>query len=248
MTVRTKPNSPAGASNHENLDLKAQSYSHALFFDHVVKECKCVLKEWRKYVNRVVDAERDAQTAFETVLKSSKAKQQKIEQRNSEVALLALSLVTGPALSWIGGIIENVIFPKYFSTRANVNQRIKLARESQPQVVAPFVMHSTQAHHDRAWPRCSAITYPVRSTQRCGRPAGCLQQDAATCERKVLPGAPVPGYYSSQRGQHPDTGQPPNSIGERTERRGGQNESRICSWRYPHPIGIGQESREKYRQ
>jgi hypothetical protein len=148
MAVMTMTNSPTVGANRITLELEVQKYAHDLLSDHVVKEYRYVINEWRKYINRVVDAEREAQAAFEKVLLDSRTRQHEIMQRKTQVALLALSIVAGPALSWVAGSIENAIFPKYFSTRNRVSRRILLAQKDRPQSGRLYHMHYNEKEHN----------------------------------------------------------------------------------------------------
>lgn len=149
MTVKTIAKRSTVQANETALEIEVQNYAHDLLSDHVVKEYRYVINEWRKYINRVVDAEREAQAAFEKVLADSRIKQQEIMQRKTQVALLALSIVAGPALSWVAGSIENVIYPRYFSNRHRVSRRVLLARRQQPNSVMPYHMHANELDHNK---------------------------------------------------------------------------------------------------
>ena len=85
MTVKTLARKPAaGGTNRLALENEIQDYAAYLLSDHVVKEYKYVLGEWKKYINRVVDAEKEAQANFEKILNHILSEPQKAQQMKAQ--------------------------------------------------------------------------------------------------------------------------------------------------------------------
>lgn len=92
-----------------------RDYAHDLLATHVVREYEYQIGEWQKYINRVLDAEKIALENHQSVVTKVINKKQEQDQKGAMFAMLALSLLTGPALSWISGTIQYNLFPRLFT-------------------------------------------------------------------------------------------------------------------------------------
>lgn len=109
------PNNGNISLEDSNLEDHINEYVHALLAIHVVLEYEKQVGEWKDYINRVVDAEKKALENHENVLKQILNQQQQDDQISAFLGMMALSLVAGPALSWIVGTIETRLYPRFFA-------------------------------------------------------------------------------------------------------------------------------------
>lgn len=86
-------------------------HAYDLFGTEVIKEYRYQIIEWQKYINQVVDAEREALKNHQNTLKEVINAEKEAKQAGAMYAMLALSLLSGPALSWIGGTIQYKLYP-----------------------------------------------------------------------------------------------------------------------------------------
>ncbi len=98
-------------NNQMFLENAIRDYAHDLLAIHTVGEYQYVIGEWQKYINLVVDAERMALENHQQVLSKVMNQMQQEQQASAMFAMLALSLLAGPALSWIGAGIEFKLYP-----------------------------------------------------------------------------------------------------------------------------------------
>ncbi len=100
-------------NNNGNIFLgdRIVEYAHDLLATHTVREYEYVIGKWEDYINRVIDAEKMALDEHQKVLNAVLNQIQQQQQAGAMFAMLALTLVTGPALSWIGGAIQYKLYP-----------------------------------------------------------------------------------------------------------------------------------------
>lgn len=87
-------------------------HAYNLLATEVPKEYALQLLEWEKYINRVVDAQIKALQNHQDVLTKILNEQQKAAQQNAAMCMFALSLIAGPALSWLSGTIQYKWYPQ----------------------------------------------------------------------------------------------------------------------------------------
>ncbi|HEX8396842.1 MAG TPA: hypothetical protein VF644_05415 [Pyrinomonadaceae bacterium] len=130
-TTNVKSANNANNANDEVIVENAiREYAKGLLEDDVIGEYECQIAEWEMFLNKVLDAERLALKNHEDTLKKVLNEQQEQDQLGAMFAMMALSLASGPALSWIVGAIETRVFPKYFSMRQNTSQKVLLEHKN----------------------------------------------------------------------------------------------------------------------
>lgn len=141
----------AGGSNSEVADMivenEIRNHAHKLLANHVHGEYEDRILEWKKYINRVVDAERDALKSHEDILKRVINEKQKEQQRSAMFAMIALQLLAGPALSWITGVIETRIAPKLLSANRMQSTLVDL-QTSLSQRPKRFIMWKSESEYN----------------------------------------------------------------------------------------------------
>ena len=94
-----------------NLHRELRSYAHQYITIETKQEYEQQLRAWNRYFNLVLDAEERALKKHEEALQKIKEKQ----QAEAQIAALALSLVSGLALSWLSGTVQYLITPRFAS-------------------------------------------------------------------------------------------------------------------------------------
>ncbi|MDZ4780104.1 MAG: hypothetical protein SGJ19_07630 [Planctomycetia bacterium] len=102
------------------------NYAYKLIKDDVGVEFEAHLNEWKIHTNNLIQYSRIALNSFQTRLEDARKALEADRQRNSQMTMFVLSLLAGPALSFVGGALENRLAPKLFGhqhsalrTRAN---------------------------------------------------------------------------------------------------------------------------------
>lgn len=108
------------SGNKDLLEYQITDHAHDLLAIHTVREYEGQIGEWQKYINNVVDAEKEAVANHQKVLNEMAAEEKAKAELEAKLAMLALSFLTGPLLSWISGTIQYKLVPKL---TGKVNQK-----------------------------------------------------------------------------------------------------------------------------
>ena len=98
------------------LEVELKTYAHEFIADHLKEEYDSQIRKWQQHINRMVDAQTEALNSHLKVLDDARKQIEAERQAAFGLAMLALSLVTGPVLAWIGSKIQYTWFPKYTET------------------------------------------------------------------------------------------------------------------------------------
>jgi hypothetical protein len=108
--------------NTRALEIELKNYAHDMVADHVKEEYDSRIRDWQAHINRMVDAQAEALKQHKKVIDDIFKQKAEQQQMIFGLAMLALSFVSGPMMSWIGGKIEHHWFPK-FATPKNFEKR-----------------------------------------------------------------------------------------------------------------------------
>ncbi len=87
-----------------------QIWCYNYFTDEVGLEFKSQISEWATHINTLIGCTKDAYDNQKTFLEAAKAKQ----QAHTDAILYVLTLVSGPALSFLSGSLQYSLFEKLF--------------------------------------------------------------------------------------------------------------------------------------
>jgi hypothetical protein len=87
----------------------AYDYAYKLMTNSVKQEYDNQITIWTQQINSLLKSAREAYKKQDNFIQDIRKQQ----AADSEMAMMALSLVAGPALSWLGGTIQYKIFPRY---------------------------------------------------------------------------------------------------------------------------------------
>lgn len=93
--------------------LALADYAHKKLTDHMKWDYERQLGRWRDHFNLMIAAQEEAVARHTAVLKQAKDSIQQADQATLGLAMLALSLVGGPLMHWVGAKIEHHWFPKF---------------------------------------------------------------------------------------------------------------------------------------
>lgn len=99
------------AATRKTIEDELRQYAHDLIADHVLEEYKLQISKWQRAINEIADAQKDAFNSFKATLKKSHAN----THVSDDVAMFALGLVGGVALSWLSARIQYKLIPKYMT-------------------------------------------------------------------------------------------------------------------------------------
>lgn len=85
-----------------------RDYAHDLLAIHVVADYDYQMGKWQRHINLVVDAQNEAHKRHKKILEDIAA--------SDAFAMLALSFVAGPMLSWVSGAVQYNLYPRYAKT------------------------------------------------------------------------------------------------------------------------------------
>lgn len=136
------------SENTEQLKYEMRQHAYDMLAVNTVREYENQIGEWQKYINRVVDAEKDAIANHQKVLNEMAAEEKAKAEANAILCMFALSLVTGPFLSWVGGAIQYNVMPKLIGkTKTTIVTNVMKKRG---QVVdLPIGGYFTQQDHNK---------------------------------------------------------------------------------------------------
>lgn len=135
-----------GSNNQFALENAVQDYAHDLFATDVKAEFEYQIGEWKKYINRIIDAEKAASKSQEDLLTAVLNERQKADQANAMIAMFAFSLLGGAALSWVSGLVQYKLFPALNSSNFVMKERLVFLRNQYSKRYAePAFMYSNEA-------------------------------------------------------------------------------------------------------
>ncbi len=106
------------------LELALQTYAHNKIGVHLKYEYDRHLNgKWKPYINLMVDAQIEALDRQQRALDEARKQIERERQEAFGLAMLALSLVSGPILSWVGGKIEHHWYPKLATSKEKYAMR-----------------------------------------------------------------------------------------------------------------------------
>lgn len=106
------------------LEIELKTYAHNKIGVHLKYEYDRHLgSKWKPYINLMVDAQNEAVDQHQKALDAARKQIERERQEAFGMAMLALSLVSGPLLSWVGGKIEHHWFPKLATSKEKYNMR-----------------------------------------------------------------------------------------------------------------------------
>lgn len=127
------------------LEVELKNYAHDLVADHLKEEYDSqIRRKWKPYINRMVDAQTEALNRHKNVLNQVRELLEKEKQAAFGLAMLGLSFIAGPAISWVAGKIQYHWFPKFAS---RVSQRE--VKASWGGIFVPLKIKDTD--HDKVW-------------------------------------------------------------------------------------------------
>src|SRR5262245_14846526 len=92
------------------LEVELKNYAHSLVADHLTADYEAQIRKWQRYFNELVDAQTAALNRHQGVLDAVRKQIEAERQAAFGLAMLALSFVTGPILSWVGGTIQYKLY------------------------------------------------------------------------------------------------------------------------------------------
>ena len=96
------------------LEVELKSYAHNLVATHLKEEYDSQIRgKWQPHINRMVDAQTEALKRHQKLLNDVRTQIEKEQEAAFGLAMLALSFVSGPILSWVAGKIQYKWFPKF---------------------------------------------------------------------------------------------------------------------------------------
>src|SRR5712672_2026182 len=122
MAIARRVNMPTA------LEVELKTYAHALVADHLKEEYDSQIRKWQQYINQMVDAQTEALNSQIKVLDDVRKQIEAERQAAFGLAMLALSLVSGPVLAWVGSKIQYAWFPKYTEKLAERWTRVRRSR------------------------------------------------------------------------------------------------------------------------
>ncbi len=128
------------------LEVELKQFAHNLVADHVKYEYDRQILRWQRHINLMVDAQKEAFTRHQTVLDEARKQIEAERQAAFGMAMLALSFVTGPVLSWIAGKIQYNWLPKY---TAKTQERMVFLAEKGSMWGKQY--HLFENNHDKVW-------------------------------------------------------------------------------------------------
>ena len=121
------------------LEVELKTYAHEFIADHLKEEYDSQIRKWQQHINRMVDAQTEALNSHLKVLDDARKQIEAERQAAFGMAMLALSLVSGPVLAWIGSKIQYTWFPKYATNPRMQERRYPTAAGGLRPVVSEFV-------------------------------------------------------------------------------------------------------------
>lgn len=131
------------------LEVELKTYAHQLVADHLKEEYDSqIRKKWQPYINKLVDAKAEATKRHRSVLDAVRAQQKAELEALNGLAMLALSFVAGPLLSWVGGVIQYRIYPKYKTSASFKKREVMIASQKS---LWPKAVDIFEKDHDKVY-------------------------------------------------------------------------------------------------
>jgi hypothetical protein len=111
---------------------RLQNYAYNVITDDVGKEFNRHLTDWQVHSNKLVSYATRAHSNFQNQLESARKAMEAERQRNAQLAMFILSLVAGPALSFVSGALQYRLGPKLFGDRASTIRPAPTPRYNPP--------------------------------------------------------------------------------------------------------------------
>jgi hypothetical protein len=114
------------------LEIELKTYAHNKIGVHLKYEYDRHLNsKWKPYINLMVDAQSEALERQQKALNEAREQIERERQEAFGLAMLALSLVSGPILSWVAGKIEHHWFPKYASSKQLKGREVYIIKKDE---------------------------------------------------------------------------------------------------------------------
>jgi len=130
------------------LEVELKQYAHNLVANHVKYEYDRQIGKWQQYINEMVDAQQEALNRHRRALEKVRELIQKEQNDAFGLAMLALSVLGGPALSWVAGKIQYTLFPKFASTVRIRTEKVMLEG---PATANLKLLTTTTLDYDKVW-------------------------------------------------------------------------------------------------
>ncbi len=123
-----------------------QQYAHNTVGTHIKNEFDHQIALWEDHIKLQALDCRTAFANFNGTLAEAKIKQAEA----FALAMLALSFIAGPALSWLSGTIQYKIVPKLASSSKKVREKVSIiAKEGPPSTSYSVTLESNQADYSK---------------------------------------------------------------------------------------------------
>ena len=114
----------------EVLKVELKTYAHGQVADHLRAEYDDHIEyRWKPHISELVAAQEDALKRHQKVLDDVRKQIEKEREALFGLAMLALSFVSGPALSWIAGRIQYHWFPKFATSQKLKGREVYLIKK-----------------------------------------------------------------------------------------------------------------------
>lgn len=128
------------------LEVELKSYAHNLVGVHLKEEYDSQIRsKWQPHINRMVDAQTEALNRHQKVLDAARKQIEKEREAAFGLVMLALSIVSGPLLSWVAGKIQYTWFPKFTEKLKDRETFIRYPGQGSKLVYIDIW------HHDEVW-------------------------------------------------------------------------------------------------
>jgi hypothetical protein len=93
---------------------RLQSYAYDLIKDDIGVEFESHLNEWKIHTNNLILYARNGMNNYQTRLETARKAMEAERARSQQMAMFVLSLLAGPAMSFVGGALEHRLAPRLF--------------------------------------------------------------------------------------------------------------------------------------
>jgi hypothetical protein len=128
------------------LEVALQVYAHEQVTTYLKGEYDSQINAWKRHINLMVDAQAEALNRHQKTLDEARKQIEKEREANFAIAMLALSLVSGPALSWVAGKIQTTWYPKLAS---KPRERVQWVSTNDRGYWEPIKV--LELDHDKVW-------------------------------------------------------------------------------------------------
>ena len=117
---------------------RLQNYAYELISDDVAGEFQRNLNDWKIHTNNLVLYARKALARHQGHLEEIKKKLEAERAERAQLAMFVLSLISGPALSFVSGAIQYRLGPKLFGNRSSEIRKSANPKYVRPEPPKPF--------------------------------------------------------------------------------------------------------------